>query len=289
MTPGDLVKGSVRLISLPDVYLKVSQVLDNPASSMADIGRVISQDPALAARLLKIANSPFYGFPSRIDTIPRAVTVIGSDGLRELVLIASVSDIFTRMADKFIDMQIFWQHSTYCAIAARVLALQCGVLSADALFVAGLLHDVGQLLILSKVPEMARGAYLRAMDADLRLCDVEQEVLGFDHAQVGGELLRSWALPESLCDAIEHHHEPAQARHAPIGAALVNIANSLARRAHPLRTAQDSTASPEAQPLDLDEYSLKVTGLTLKMVEQLVPDIAAQALDLVRILLPKAA
>jgi HD-like signal output (HDOD) protein len=127
------------------------------------------------------------------------------------------------------------------------------------------------------------------MDADLRLCDVEREVLGFDHAQVGGELLRSWALPESLCDAVEHHHEPAQAHHAPIGAALVNIANALARHAHPLRTAQDNTTLREVPPLLLDDYSLKVTGLTREKIERLEPDIEAQVLDLVRILLPKAA
>ena len=289
MTPCDLVKGSVRLVSLPDIYIKVVQALEDPASSMADIGRVLSQDPALAARLLKIANSPFYGFPSRIDSIPRAVTVIGEKNLRELVLIASVGDVITRIAGNLMDMTAFWRHSTYCGVAARALGRKCGIVSVDALFVAGLLHDVGRLLILTKLPEMARGAYLRPLDERQQLCDVEREILGFHHGEVGGELLRIWALPESICEAVQHHHEPAQARTAPLVAAVIHVADALARHAHPLQLTHGAFPPSKDTVPSMDEHALRLTGLTNPDVLTVMADVETQLGDLLGVLLPKAA
>lgn len=289
MTPGDLVKGSVRLVSLPEIYTKVVQVLEDPASSMADIGRVISQDPALTARLLRIANSPYYGFPSRIDSIPRAVTVIGAVNLRELVLIASVGDVITRIASNLMDMTAFWRHSTYCGVAARALGRKCGIVSVDALFVAGLLHDVGRLLILTKLPEMARGAYLRPLDERQRLCEVEREILGFDHGEVAGELLRAWALPESICDAVQYHHEPSRARTAPLTAAVIHIADALARHAYPLQSGHSAFAATEDTSPSMDDHALRLTGLTDEDVRAVTAVVEMQLRDLLGVLLPQAA
>ena len=289
MTPCDLVKGSVRLVSLPDIYIKVVQALEDPASSMADIGRVLSQDPALAARLLKIANSPFYGFPSRIDSIPRAITVVGLNNLRELILIASVGDVFTRIAGNLMDMTAFWRHSTFCGVAARILGRKCGIVSVDALFVAGLLHDVGHLLILTKLPEMARGVYLRPLDERQRLCDVEREILGFDHGEVAGELLRVWALPESICDAVQYHHEPARARIAPLTAAVIHIADALARHAHPLQSTHGAFAATEETEPSMDDHALRLVGFAKPDVMTVTADVETQLRELLGVLLPTAA
>lgn len=224
--PEDLVKGSLRLLSLPDTFLAVNRLIEDPRCSGADIARAIGRDPVLTARLLRVANSPLYGFPSRIDTIERALTVIGTRALRDLVLAASAVGVFARMPVG--EMRDFWQHSLRSGIAARLLAVRAGEAEPEALFVAGLLHDVGQLILQLKLPEIARETRVRSRDTGLPLYALERSSLGFDHAEVGAELLRVWRLPSMLCDAIRLHHLAAGAADAPMAAAIVCIADILA-------------------------------------------------------------
>ncbi len=221
----DLVKGTLRLLSPPDVFIRLGRMVDDPSCSIAALAQTISRDPVLSARLLRLANSPFYGFPSRIDTIGRALSVIGTRALRDLVLAVSAPGIFAKMP--ILDMRAFWEHSLRTAVLARLLASRCGFAEPETLFAAGLFHDVGQLLILAKLPEMGRETRWRARDCGLALHAVEQEVIGFDHAQVGGELLRQWQLPRSLWEAVACHHRPDAARD-PLAAAIVCMADILA-------------------------------------------------------------
>ena len=126
------------------------------------------------------------------------------------------------------DMQTFWQHSLSTGLISRLLGARCGVAEPEALFIAGLLHDVGQLIILAKLPEMGRETRLRARDCGLPLHALEQAVIGFDHAAVGAELLRQWRLPEAICEAVACHHQPAGATRAPLASAIVHVADILA-------------------------------------------------------------
>lgn len=221
----DLVKGTLRLLSPPDVFIKLSRMVDDPSCSAGALARTIMGDPVLSARLLRLANSPFYGFPSRIDTIGRAVTVIGTRALRDLVLAVSAPGIFAKMP--ILDMRAFWEHSLRSAALARLLASRCRLAEPESLFAAGLLHDVGQLIILAKLPEIGRETRWRALDCGVALHLVEQEVIGFDHAEVGGELLRQWQLPRSLWEAVACHHRPAVARDR-LTAAIICLADTLA-------------------------------------------------------------
>jgi putative nucleotidyltransferase with HDIG domain len=221
----DLVKGTLRLLSPPDVFIRLSRMVDDPSCSAGALARTIMGDPVLSARLLRLANSPFYGFPSRIDTIGRAVTVIGTRALRDLVLAVSAPGIFARMP--ILDMRAFWEHSLRTATLARLLAGRCKLAEPESLFAAGLLHDVGQLIILAKLPEIGRETRWRARDCGLELHMVEQEVIGFDHAEVGGELLRQWQLPRNLWEAVSCHHSPATARDR-LAASIVCLADLLA-------------------------------------------------------------
>ncbi len=284
MEPVDLIKGSVKLAALPEVFLRINEMVDDPASSASDIGRFISQDPALTARLLKIANSPLYGFPSRVDTVSRAITIIGTRGLRDLILATSVINNFTRMPSDYLDITVFWRHSLYCGVLARLIAVKCNALHTEPFFVAGLLHDIGQLIILNKLPEMSRETQMRSNDGVIPLHKVEQEVMGFDHAKVGAELLRSWRLPATIVDATEFHHEPSKAELSPLGACIVHIANVIADEAD---GAPEQKGNHDDEAF-VDPVAIAVTGLTASSIEQVKVEALLQFNAAVELFLPKA-
>ncbi len=251
ISPRELVSGAIEIASLPEVFLKVNEMIDSPRHSAADIGRVISHDAALSTRLLKIANSVFYGFPSQIDTISRAITVIGTRELRDLILATSVMRVFKGLPNDLVTMEDFWRHSICCGLAARSLAAQRGEQLVERFFVAGLLHDIGSLLVYRKIPELAREALLRAQYNNVPLYRAEQDVMGFDHAAVGVEILRKWKLPEHLQEATEFHHTPGMAQLFPRDTALIHIADVVADALQ-----YGSSGDPVVAPMDPQAWQL---------------------------------
>ena len=219
-----------QLVSLPGVFVQVNQMVDDPACSVQAIGEVIARDPALTARLLRMANSVIFGFSQEIDTVSRAVMVIGTRRVRDLVLATSAVKMFDGIPNQLMNMADFWLHSIYCGLIARYLGTEAGLREPDSLFVAGLLHDIGQLVMYSQYPEPASRALEQSLDdvnpLPLYLCEHDQ--LGFDHAQLGGLLARRWQLPTLLVESLEFHHQPARAEAHPQQVAMVHIANTLA-------------------------------------------------------------
>lgn len=226
-TPYDLVSGVVRLVSLPEVCIRVNEMLEDPRINANDIGRVISQDTGLTARLLKIVNSAFYGFPSRIETVSRAVTVIGLRELRGLVLAASAVEAFSKIPNDILNMVKFWRHSVYCGVIAQLLADKCHVLHSERLFVAGLLHDIGKLILCHRLPNEMREVANRIKHEDRPDFEIEREIFGFDHTEVGGELLKVWQMPKTLAEAVRYHHAPNEASEAIMDVCLIHIANGM--------------------------------------------------------------
>jgi len=218
------------LVSPPDVYVKVFDLMESPTATADDMGLIISQDPSLTARLLKIVNSPFYNFSSRIDTVSRAVAVIGLRELYSLVVAVSAVKSFSAIPNDVVNMDTFWRHSIYCGIISRLLAKRCNVLHTERLFIAGLLHDIGSLVIYNRVPDVAKRMLDTANGDEEMLFAIESEELGFTHADLGGELLKQWSLPESLQEAVAFHHQPGRAKGAKMEAAIVHIANVLANQ-----------------------------------------------------------
>lgn len=224
----DLINGSTELFSLPDIYFQLNQMIRDSRFSLSDIGKVIAKDPALSARLLRIVNSPFYGFQAKIDTVSRAISVIGIDDLTNLVIATSVVDRFGRIPSELIDMTTFWTRSVQTAVIARLLAKLSAVLHTERLFLAGLLHDIGSLILSEKMPELYMRVLLAA-DHNRRLqAGFEQELIGFTHAEVGRELLKSWGLPESLYETIGCYLEPEAAQVHKLDSHLLHMAALLA-------------------------------------------------------------
>jgi putative nucleotidyltransferase with HDIG domain len=261
----ELVKGVGGLVTLPNVFIRINQLVDNPNSSTADIAKAVSQDPSFTVRLLRVANSPFYGFPSTIDTVAKAVSVIGTSQIRNLALSMSVASTFVGLPNNLVSMDNFWHHSLYCALVARILGRQARRCDPEAVFTAGLLHDIGELIIFNRLPEQAKESLLLVLDQvdDLPVYQAEHQIIGFDHAQVGGELARQWGLPPLLEECIAYHHSVGEAQRYPRETALVHLANILAQMAE-IDTLELGDVSP------VDPLAWKNTGLDEGIIELVV-------------------
>ncbi len=236
------------LVSPPDICVRLLELVEAPDTSAGDIGSVLTQDPNLTARLLRIVNSSYYNFPSRIDTVSRAVTVVGIRELYSLVLAVSAVQVFTRIPAQLVNMDTFWRHSIYCGLIARGLARRLRILHPERLFIAGLLHDIGSLLIYQRVPERARDLLLTAEGDEQILYEAEVKTLGFSHADLGGLMMELWKLPVPLQEAVRFHHSPADADEGKLEAAIVHIAEVLANRSEIGSFCEEPSDTAAVQP-----------------------------------------
>lgn len=204
----DVVLHEVQLASFPDVYFQILSVLRSPTSSAADIAQVVSRDSSLAAKLLKLVNSPFYGFPTRIDSLPRAVALLGGNELSTLALGISAISVFKDIPPELVDMRTFWKHSLSCAVFSRLIAGHCDKSQQERHFVAGLLHDIGKLLLYKKLPYASSQALVYSRYNSVPEFEAEKEVMGFDHCRIGMLLVKEWNFPGTLEQSIALHHAP---------------------------------------------------------------------------------
>jgi len=280
----EIVQDVSELASLPEVSIKVNQMVDDPDCGVNEIGKVISQDPALSAQLLRIANSPFYGFSATIDNISRAVTVLGTQQIRDLVLSTTATKAFSGIPNEIISVDDFWHHSLYCGLLARELANQNHKAQGEMLFTAGLLHDIGHLVMFNRIPELALQAIMHTIEpgVDLELYQSEREIIGFDHAEVGGKLAEQWQLPNNLVECVMYHHEPERAKEFPDEVFLIYVANKVASQAY------------ESDEIELDEVleiipesKLQKCALTTENVLQAVKEAHSQISDVESLLFSK--
>ncbi len=269
MDPQRLVSGVVQVASLPMLYRKVEEALASQHASSKYLSDIISEDTAMAARLLRLANSALYSFPSRIETVSHAVTVIGARQLRELVLASSVVGVFEDIPAEFVDMESFWRHSVACAVVARILAGYRREANVEAAFVAGLLHDIGRLVIYKEIPNLMKNLLMQARQKNGLLYQEEREQMGFHHGRLGGLLLKEWKLPPRLVEAVAHHHEPARASEFATEVALVHVADVIAN-AMALGSSGESLVPP------LDAAAWDRLGLEPDMIESLLEELELQ-------------
>ncbi|MEL7312324.1 MAG: HDOD domain-containing protein [Pseudomonadota bacterium] len=210
MTPESLVNQVNTLVSMPDIAIKINDLLQDSNSSAWDIGRLIEQDPSLSAAMLRIANSPIYNPGIAVTAVDRAVTMVGTKEVRDLAFGICAVDAFEGISNELITMQDFWHHCLRTAAAGRVIQRHLRGRRCPSLFVAGLLHDIGQLVMFTLRPKESEQALKRSMDIGHGASTflAEREVFGFDHTQVGAALATQWNLPEYVGLAIRWHHDP---------------------------------------------------------------------------------
>jgi putative nucleotidyltransferase with HDIG domain len=262
--------------SPPPVYRKLHEAMQDPDSSFEDFSNIISADPSLAVRLLRIANSPFYGLGSKVETISHALGVVGIDQLKELALTTILVNQFEGIDKDLVNMQSFWMHSIGCGLAARAIAKNLGERQVESYYTASMLHDIGSLIIYKEIPDKAREILTRCKSEGLSLSIVEEEVLGFTHTEVGAVIFIQWGLPESLVEAVRYHHRPSEAKEFPLFPAIVHLADVIAYEMK-LGTGGEPTI-----PV-LDPAAIKRTALTrafLTDIQDYVRDEVDEAISL---------
>jgi len=218
-----LLEAGHRMGTLPTLFHRLVEIVNAPDISADDIAAIISVDPALTARLLRLVNSPFYGFTAKIDTISRAVVLVGTRQLVMLSIGATMVAAFKDLPVSLVNMEAFWSHSISCGASARLFAKQMKLPQPESFFVAGLLHDIARLLIYTQLPTHALYLLTEARRQQRRVHDLEEDTLGFTHEQLGSELMRVWNCPQDLAQRIlRHHHavtESSNVEHAVLPAA----------------------------------------------------------------------
>jgi putative nucleotidyltransferase with HDIG domain len=203
----DQVKAAVQqLPALPAVVLKVLQTFRQENPDVDLLAREIAHDQALATRVLRLANSPFYGLQTKVGSLHDAITVLGFRNVRSAVAAIAVMRCFAQSPVAGFDFNAFQGHATAVALAARAIARQAQ-LPEELAFSAGLVHDIGVLALLTAFPEEMAAVLAYATRHDCALREAEREVLGLDHASVGDNLLRHWHFPEEICRAVLGHHD----------------------------------------------------------------------------------
>ena len=257
----ELVKHCSSLVSLPEVYLQTKKVIDDPESTMADLARAISIDPGMTAMVLKLVNSAFYGMPRKVETISRAVGILGMQPLHDLVLAVSVAKAFSGLSQQVMNMKTFWATSFFSGLGARELARKCFLVDSERMFVEGLLRDLGHLLLYQHLPEKAEEAIKTSANTGEPIHTTEQKLLGFDYTQVGKALVDIWELPKNLGEAIRHQNNPSATPDYQFEAALLNIAGALTEgfQAPDGQGNWETLVAPESWALTgLDEDSINI-------------------------------
>lgn len=277
----EMVAGVSNLVSLPQAYFRISQMLNDHRTTAAQLGEVISHDPALTVRLLRFVNSPIYAMRSPVDSVSRAVSILGMQELRMLALASSVGNAFKKPPADLVDMAAYWHHSVFTGIVAKQLGKRCQRLATDRLFVAGLLHDVGQLVLAHQAPDAMRKIAALLPKYPHHRCQMEQKLLGYDHSEVGAELMRQWQLPDSLWIPVRYHHSPEQADEFALEVYLVHIANAIADGVEPGRRHDETLATSPISP-----KAWETTGLDEGVIAPIVQEANLELFDVLDIVAP---
>ncbi|MBA6390546.1 HDOD domain-containing protein [Colwellia sp. BRX10-3] len=194
-----------KLCVLPDVYLRLKEMMDDEQSTLVDIANIIALDPALSSKLLNVANSALFNFPREIDSISRAISILGTDEVHNLINTYGATTAFSAIDTSIIDMDRFWEISVDCALLCKFLAQKKGIKNAKGLFVSGLLHNIGELVVMQSDPKKAQ--YCQGYDKNETPWQRQKDVFGFTYADCSAQLLNLWQLPQSIISPIEQYHQ----------------------------------------------------------------------------------
>jgi len=264
----DVVGMSPKIAALPAAYMEISRLLDDPHADFDTIGDAVSHDPAMSTYLLRMVNSAFFGRSRRVHLVSHAVGLVGRRQLRQVALATTVIHMFRMLPESLVDMESFWRHSLATGICARGLGKNLA-LSNEQLFTAGLLHDVGSLVILMNRPLEARKILTTCAQGSTLVHEAERAILGCDHSEVGAALLEQWGIGGATATAVEHHHNPGAAPTNQRVAALVHIADVIV-------SALQIGSSGERLVPSFDPRAWEISGLRQEVLGEVIEALEAE-------------
>lgn len=229
----EVLKKVTTLATLPQVTSRIITTVEDPKSTAQQLHKIVSHDPALVTRILKVVNSAFYGLPGQVASVERAIVILGLNGVKNIAVAASLGQLFrgASLCDG-ISPRDLWTHCIAVAVAARELARNMKLNVADEAFLAGLIHDIGLLVSLQLYPEKLSEVCQRAQGENIDFIQIERQVIGLDHQQLGMGLAEQWKFPRACQLVAGYHHSPQtladQARHL---VAIVHVADTLCCKA----------------------------------------------------------
>lgn len=265
--------------TLPTVYSSLIDVLADPHSNVGDVANIIACDQASTSKVLKVVNAPFYGYPGQIDTISRAVVILGYNEIYNLIVSSYIMDFFSKK-DSLLDFQPvdFWGHSIAVGIATKYLSRGLGLVNQENFFIAGVLHDIGKLIFF----EFAEDQFSKVLEFSKKtrkpLHDVEKEIFGMDHGQIGALLIEKWGLPPSIIKSLRYHETGFVPGSRDALVASVHLGNILVRALDLGYPGDDFIPRPSREALDI---------LRLKpgVLKEIVPDLIKDYEDIRQVLL----
>ena len=257
----DYLNSIAELVTMPEVYRRIRKLIAAPNSKIEDYVEVVDADPALAARIIRIANSTFFGYSRETDSLEGAISLIGIMQLHDLLLSSLAIRAFSGIPNNIVNLHDFWRSSIFCGISARMLARKCRVPASERLFTSGLLHEIGHIVMYTQDPEKAQEILLTSEQQSKPIYLMEREKLGFDYAQLGCEVMRLWHLPESYQEITEFHPEPEKSTQFKIETSIVHLAHSMA-------LCEETGSEFNENPLSIAPAAWKTTKLHDQVIEE---------------------
>lgn len=276
-----LVNGMIDLVPLPQAYVRIRQAVDDPDTDLRALAAIVRSDPALAGRVLRLVNSAYVGLMTPVDSIDHAVRVLGMRQIHDMALATSAVGSLSHLRGDIFNIFDFWRLSIYCAGSARELAVRCEMAQPERLFLCGLLHAIGNLVIAHELPDGFVDCGVRARAIGRPYFELQREIFGFDYAEVSAELLRRWNLSAGLVLPIMLHTRAIAnlAAEDQPDSAVIAIAATTARAA--------SYRSADSEPVpDYDSGALALTGVDAETIEDLMTHVDDAVADSLAALLP---
>jgi HD-like signal output (HDOD) protein len=274
------------ILSLPDVVLRLNQLLGRPDVTQPMIGELLMSDPAISVRVLKLANCALYGGHGKVDTVSRAVSLLGLERIRGLVMTTFMAQAFDGLPEDVVDMDHFWLNSVASGVMARALGYRCRMFDTELLFLAGLLLKLGRLVFYGARPRQ----YLEVLQiSDLgeeAVIAQERHIFGFDHFALGAELMKLWHLPETLYKLVEEQGMSLAAASFPKELAIVRVASALALTIEPGRNMPEE---PELGSIELDQAALDLLDISVDSLQSLTAEAWVQTFEVMETIRPNMA
>lgn len=277
MTALQYAEKAEKLCVLPDVYLRLKEMMDDEQSSLADIANVIALDPALSSKLLKVANSALFNFPREVDSISRAISILGTSEVHNLINTYGVTSAFSSIDTGIIDMDRFWEISVDCALLCKFLARKKGIKSSKSIFVSGLLHNIGELVVMQSDPKKAQ--YCQGYDKNETPWQRQQDVFGFTYADCSAELLNLWQLPQSIISPIKQFHQAYSEERSDVVSLLYICTRLALLNSHP---------GMYSKKLFVGQHVMQDLGITLNDLDEAVNFCNVEGLAIISALKLKA-